>query len=215
MHRTPPMSVLAVLALALAGCAEPGPPTNAPAGGTPPAASGPAALLANATLPPLALFLQPDKTLAAAPPASEGTVAPTIPVNNPEATDADYPTWEGKLPSAAQALPEAGVPYVFYFTTTSANLEANQLPPFADAPGFEVELALGNTTFQQGIEGPATMRAGETYSANGTFHPQQAVGWEAGTPATFHVVVIYTHVTAAAEFRFVMGPEHPSGFVLG
>jgi hypothetical protein len=222
---TTKLSVLAVLALAMAGCTTPAPatsdatdstpaaPTANGAGGTNLSGTDAAAALANATNV-LPVYLQPDGTLDGAPPETEGTTAPSVPVNSPQSTDADFPTWSGTL-AADVALGADGIPYVFYFTTTSANVEANQLPPFKDAPGFYVSLTIGNQTYEDQVDGPPTMHAGHVEQVESVFHPSTPIRFAAGDPVSFHVAVIYTHVAKAAEFQFVMGPDHPSGFTLG
>ncbi len=202
---------LLLVALLLAGCA--GSPPPAPASPTPVA---PAAVVnATATAPappaaPLRLHLQPDLSLRGAPPSTEGSVPLTTPANSPSTPG--YPTWKGAL--AAPARLEKELHVVLYVQATSASASGRNLP----ATGFhqmDVQIALGNLTFDGQAEGPDVILAGETAKFTATIPVRNATELPAGTVVTLDEIVYYSHVAGAAEFRFVMGPEHPSGFGIG
>lgn len=221
------LSVLAVLALAMAGCttpAAPGSTTTDPSAATPasPATAqqgaAPASLSATATgdgalAPPVALYFQADRTLLVEPAAAEGTVTLDTPVNGPETPG--YPAFNGTLPRAVTLGADLDIPFVFYVAANTASIAANQLPIFAGLPGFFLYVTVGNATFEGEADGPPIMHSGHVYEVRGVLDAKALREFPAGEPVTFFAEVIYSHVTQAAEFRYVVGPEHPSGFVLG
>lgn len=208
-------ALLLLAALLLAGCSSPSP---SPASVTPatasPATVVPAAA-ANVTAPeppaaPLRVHLQPDLTMRGTPPATEGSVPLTTPVNSPSTTG--YPTWKGTL--AAPARLEKEIHVVLYAQASSASASGRNVP----AMGFhqvDVRIGLGNLTFEGEAEGPDVILMGDVAKFTATIPVPHATVLPAGTPVTLDEIVYYSHVTGAAEFRFVMGPEHPSGFGVG
>lgn len=211
MTHTKLQLALCLVALVLSGCAS-SPET---AGATPAAgqvtAAAPdtlqTAAAANATVPPLRLYLGPDLKLAFAPPSAEGEVTLGTPFNSP--LTGDYPTWTGVLASDMRV--EGDIPVRVYVTSSSANVEANQLPVFADLPAIDVTLMAGNTSWGADLSGPAVVHVGEVALYEGKLHAGRPVTLAAGTALRLDTGVYFSHVAAAGEFRFVMGPQHPTG----
>lgn len=210
------VSVLAVLAAALAGCvAQPAgesQPTStstvAPAGAPGASANavrGDGAAPPGAALVPFALHLQPDLGLAEEPVASEARVALTTPVNGPFTPG--YPSWNGALPAEVE-LAADGVPLTFYVTTNTASFQANTLPLFP-LPGFFLGLRVGDLTASAEVDGPPAMTAGEVYEVTAVL-TGDAGRAAAGEPVELTIEVIYSHVAVAAEFQYALGPDHPA-----
>jgi hypothetical protein len=158
---------------------------------------------------PLRLYLQPDGSIGAAPPATEGTTTLATPVNGPLL---GTPSWKGTL--AAPARVEKEIAVVLYAETNSVSVSGGQIP----ASGFhqvDVYLTLGSLKLYGQLAGPDVIQAGEVAKFSGKIPVANATDLPAGTPVALDDDVFYSHVMGAAEFRFVMGPDHPSGFGAG
>jgi hypothetical protein len=191
---------LALLAALLAGCAVPSAPaarlqaTAAPSPGAPLAA----------------LYFTPDGRFAAAPPASESTVTMTDPINSP--LSSTYPSWRGALPAGGNAT-EATLH--LFVTSNTASLEANAVPVFLFLPGFDVDVALGARNASASPKGPTLIHAGEVQEVVVPLKLNGTGPLRAGDPASVEIVVYYTHVAGVAEFRYVLGPQHPMRIEFG
>lgn len=209
-------SVLAAAALLAAGCVAPAEPSPANARGAealaPTSADADAAALPSG---PLALYMTPDLALAPEPPGAEGTVTLPTPLNSP--FTGEYPTWAGTLPRAVN-LSMAEVQLVFYVTTNTASVAAKSVPAFevfaGPLPGFFVGLRVGDASLDGEVDGPAFLRAGEVQEVRAVLQGDAGDMLE-GAEVALRIMPLYTHVAHAAEFRFVMGPEHPAHVALG
>lgn len=206
------------LALLLAGCTgatdEPAVESQSLAAATPADPDAAAATVENAT--PVAaaapsLYLLPDGTLALAPPGAAGETALGMPVNAPVWDDDDYPSWRG-APASGVTLLGTFRARVFA-TTTSAAVAGSNAPVFADSPGIIFQLEAAGESWGIDASGPATMKAGEIVEFTGTVTFDEPVVVPAGQEIAVTTIAIYSHVAVAAEFRIVMGPDHPTGLV--
>lgn len=193
--------VLAALALAalMAGCAAP----DALA----PAAAKDAAHAATAAAPPIAVFLQPDMSLAEAPPAQDAEVAWDAPAQAPFVVH--YPVWKMKL--AQDVRLEGNLTARIFLTTNTAAIPANAFPMAADLPGLELRLTSGETTWQGEASGGDVMLQGDVRAMDVTIPIPNATTLPAGAEISLRVTPYYSHVAHAAELRFLMGPAHPAG----
>ncbi|MEA3200446.1 MAG: hypothetical protein QOE90_1874 [Thermoplasmata archaeon] len=209
MSRSRNLIALAALLVALAGCASPAPAPHATTP-SPAAEIAPAALPANAppAAPPapLRLYLQPDLALKPTRAAAEASIALPTPVNS-QVTYAT-PAWRGVL--AADATLPATLVVVLYAETNSASLSAGDLPPEAGLGLLNVYVTIGNKTYHAAADGPHELVAGQVgqFVAKLTLPPGIA---PAGTAIRLDEDVFFSHVQGAAEFRFVMGPQHRAG----
>ncbi|HEV8359048.1 MAG TPA: hypothetical protein VGR28_01190 [Candidatus Thermoplasmatota archaeon] len=211
-HRISVLAVLAI-AVALAGClgqapaTEPSPTNASPSApsGTATAEGGTATTAATATLVPFALHMTADRALQLEPPA-EGTLTLDTPVNGPETPG--YPSWTGALPGDV-AWGEEGLPISFFVTTNSFTVRANNVPVFADLPGFFVALHVGSRTLGAELDGPPAMIAGDIHEVAGALMGP-AGSAAAGEDVVLEIEVIYSHVTTVAEFQYLMGPDQPA-----
>lgn len=208
-----------VLAAILAGCTgateEPAAQRQSLSASTEATPGAAAESPANASLAGLstaaasALYLLPDGTLSLAPASAAGEVALAMPVNGPVWDDDDYPKWRA---SFAQDVNLTGSLAVRVFaTTTSAALAGSNAPVFAGAPPVIFQVSVGGEGPSIDLQGPATMQAGQVAEFGGTLHLTQPFVIPAGQEIEVTTIVIYTHVAAAADFRIVMGPDHPTG----
>lgn len=204
------MSVLAVLTAALAGCVGQAPGTQGSEAGptataTTASPGGGAAATDRTAAGNVTLHLDGQLGLKEPPPSQAASVPLPTPVNSP--FTAQSPQWSGELPRAVNVT--AGVPVVLYVSTNTASIAAKNLPVFADLPGFFLGLTLGEHSYKAEVDGPSTMVAGEVHEVRSTLQgtPRE---FPAGTKVAFTPDVIYSHLQGAAEFRFVMGPEHPA-----
>jgi hypothetical protein len=202
------LAIAALIAL-IAGCAAPEPAARpeAPAqAGGPIAASAPAT---NGSAPvggPLALYFLADGAMGARAAERESSVPLVTPLNSP--FTGAYPKWNG---TAGEELPAHGnVTLHLFVTSSSASLAANSVIVFSDLPGIGATVKLGNVTVQLAVQAPPVVRVGEVVELVATA-PYAAKGpIPAGAAVAYGASVYFTHVVGAAEFRYVLGPEHPT-----
>src|SRR5438094_191099 len=194
MKHRPQIAVsLALVAAALSGCATAGDRSGI---ANVNASSAAAAHAENASWT-ATLFLTTEGKLANATPEKEGHVTLPQPVNGPFIGGA--PAWTGTV-----ARNFSNVSLRLFATSSTANVAANAFP-LVPLPSATAYVTVGNATLEVSLDGPPIVRAGEVVEFRGetTLAKEAAAG-----ELKLRVIPYYSHVTTAAEFRFVMGPAH-------
>lgn len=204
--RPRPVSAIAMISIALlAGCASPAPTAAVPTATS--VASAP-----QTAAPALALWLAGPGTLAPTPPVAESSVTLNTPANGPLTRGDAYPKWTATL---AQAADVDDLTVHLFVQTSSASAAANTVPFAGDLPGVGLSFDAGAVSLEGATDAPDVLRAGETYELVIRVAAENETILPAGTEVTLRAYPYYTHVAGAAEFRFLMGPQHPARLLVG
>lgn len=206
-------SVLAAALLATTGClaSQPAPESVAPASTAAAPGSGVAesGAATSPTAPAGPLELWPDAKLgigAAPPEGADAHVTMTDAFNSPMAEG--YPVWEGEL---AEDAAVSDLELRFFADSSSASLAVRTFWP-EDIAGVYATLvaADGEVAWSGEVAGPdAVTVAGPVEIVVPLVASGNATTLPAGTPLSLEVTAIYTHFESAAEFRIVIGADHP------